>query len=96
MSEKTHERIEHAQLAQLAEAYTRIVESIPQVGVIEKKALSLDEACRYVGGISRPTLYGLIGDKAVPSYKIGRRRYILRADLDAYLKERIEAGDDDS
>jgi excisionase family DNA binding protein len=59
-------------------------------GTMEKKALSIDETCRYVGGISRPTLYGLLKTKAVPSYTIGRRRYIMRSDLDAYLKERQE------
>ena len=83
------------QLSQLANAYARIMESVPQVGTYEKKALSIDEACRYVGGVSRPTLYGLIGSKAIPSYTIGRRRYILKADLDTYLRERIEAGDAD-
>jgi len=83
------------QLSQLANAYARIMESIPQGSSAEKKALSVDEACRYVGGISRPTLYGLLGDKSIPSYTIGRRRYILKADLDDYLRGRIEANNDD-
>jgi len=80
---------------EMTEVYARIMESIPKTGVLEKKALSVDEACQYVGGISRPTFYGLLGSKAIPSYTIGRRRYIMRADLDAYLRGRIEASDAD-
>jgi excisionase family DNA binding protein len=62
--------------------------------VADKKALTFDEGRVYIGGISRPTMYSLIGSRAIPSYTIGRRRYILRADLDAFLEQRIEAGDD--
>ena len=52
--------------------------------VLEKKALGFDESCVYIGGISRPTLYAL----DIPSFKMGRRRYFLREDLDRFLAER--------
>jgi excisionase family DNA binding protein len=93
MADKTTvpERMEHSQLAQLAEAYTRIMESIPQAGTLEKKALSVKESCQYIGGITTPTLYALMGSGDISSYTIGRRRFILKADLDAYLRKRIEA-----
>ena len=52
--------------------------------VMEKKALGFDESCVYIGGVSRPTMYGL----DIPSFKMGRRRYFLREDLDRFLAER--------
>jgi len=52
--------------------------------VLEKKALGFDESCVYIGGVSRPTMYGL----DIPSFKMGRRRYFLREDLDRFLAER--------
>ena len=81
------------QLTTLADAYRKIVESIPQGDAPEKSALTVDEARVYVGGTSRPTFYQKVLP-AVPSYTIGRRRYVLKTDLDTYLRRRIEAGDD--
>ena len=62
--------------------------------VIGKRGLSLQEACIYIGGVSRPTLYGLLRDGSLRSYKIGRKRYFLKAELDAFLDERVGADDD--
>jgi len=47
-----------------------------------KKALQFDEACVYIGGVSRPTLYKL----PIPSYTLGRRRYFLVSELDKFLE----------
>ena len=52
--------------------------------VAEKKALGFDDSCVYLGGYSRPTLYGL----PIPSFKVGRRRYFLISELDKFLEER--------
>ena len=56
---------------------------------IEKKGLSIDESCVYLGGLSRPTLYRLLAQGALRSYRIGTRRFCLRVDLDAYLETRV-------
>jgi excisionase family DNA binding protein len=57
---------------------------------IEKRGLSLNEACEYLGGISRPTLYRLMGDGDICLYHINRRRFCLKRDLDAYIENRLE------
>ena len=59
-----------------------------QVERPEQKVFGLDAARVYVGDLSRPTMYGL----DIPSFKIGRRRYYLREDLDAWLDERAAGG----
>jgi excisionase family DNA binding protein len=59
--------------------------------ITERAALGIGEACRYVG-ISRAGLYRLLGqDGGIRSITIGRRRLILKSDLDKYLLERLEA-----
>ena len=57
----------------------------------EQKVFGLDAARVYVGDLSRPTMYGL----DIPSFKIGRRRYYLREDLDSWLDERSAGGRND-
>ena len=57
---------------------------------IEKRGLSLNEACEYLGGISRPTLYRLMGNGDICFYHINRRRFCLKRDLDAYIENRLE------
>jgi len=56
---------------------------------IEKKGLSVDESCVYLGGLSRPTLYRLLGQGVLRSYRIGTRRFCLKVELDAYLETRV-------
>ena len=58
-----------------------------------KRALSVDESREYIGGLSLPKLYDLMGEKTIQSFKIGRRRFILRSELDKYIDSRLEAGD---
>ena len=58
----------------------------------EKAALSVEEVGTYLG-TSRPTVYRLMDSGALPSIHIGRRRLVLREDLDKFLQERkAEAG----
>ena len=74
-------------LAQMADVFRGIMESIPQAATLEKKALSVKEVCAYVGGITSPTYYAKIYPE-VPSYTIGRRRYTLKSDIDTWLARR--------
>ena len=53
---------------------------------IIKRAYTISEACQYLGGISRPTLYKLMGDGGLPLYRIGRRAYVALA-LERWAKE---------
>ena len=55
-------------------------------------ALSVDGACAYVG-VSRPTLYRLMDQRTIPSFHIGRRRLLLKAHLDTFLRERLAEAD---
>ena len=56
----------------------------------EKAALSVEEVGIYLE-TSRPTVYRLMDSGMLPSFHIGRRRLILKKDLDLFLQERIEA-----
>jgi excisionase family DNA binding protein len=58
--------------------------------VMERAALSVDEGCIYIG-IGRAHLYRLMDEGKIPSFHIGRRRLILREDLDRFLQERLAA-----
>ena len=58
----------------------------------EKAALSVDEAFTYLG-IRRASLYRLMDSGAVLSFHIGRRRLILRSELDRYIQAQVEAED---
>lgn len=50
-------------------------------------ALSLRQVAEE-SGLSRTTLYSLIGSGELPSLKIARRRLVLRADLLRFLEGR--------
>jgi excisionase family DNA binding protein len=54
----------------------------------DRGALSVSEAAAYAA-ISRAFLYRLMGTGAIKSLHIGRRRLILKADLDKFLEERL-------
>lgn len=51
----------------------------------DKLALSIKEAAG-VSGLSRSTIYNLLGSRDLRSTKVGARRLILREDLEALLK----------
>jgi excisionase family DNA binding protein len=60
--------------------------------LMERAALSIDEAYTYLG-IGRAHLYRMMEEGLLPSFHIGRRRLILREDLDKFLRDRkAEAG----
>jgi predicted DNA-binding transcriptional regulator AlpA len=55
------------------------------------RGLSLQEARRYVGGISRDRMYKLINDGSIKrSFLIGNRRYVFREELDSFMESRID------
>lgn len=60
--------------------------------ITEKAAFGVDASCTYLE-ISRPTFYRLMDSGAIRNFHIGRRRMVLREDLDKFLQERVaEAG----
>lgn len=48
-------------------------------------ALSIEEACR-LSSLGRTKLYELMNNNVIPAYKVGRRRLVLRDELDQALK----------
>lgn len=56
----------------------------------EKAAFSVAEGCAYIG-TSRPTFYRLMDEGVLRSFHIGRRRLVLKADLDRFIRERLAA-----
>ena len=57
---------------------------------MEKAAFSIDASCEYLD-ISRPTLYRLMDSGEIRNFHIGRRRMVLREDLDQFLRARFAA-----
>lgn len=57
---------------------------------VNPAALSVDEAYTYLG-IGRAHLYRLMDSGEVPSLHIGRRRLVLRKDLDDFLERLKDA-----
>ena len=56
---------------------------------MEKRVLTMVEACEYLGGISRQTMCKLIGDGEISSMHIGVRQYFPRESLEAFVDARI-------
>lgn len=52
----------------------------------EKKMLSLDEACEYLGGMAKQTLRTKACTHEIASHKNGKRLAFSRKDLDKYLE----------
>jgi len=53
----------------------------------ERMAFSVDEVCDMLG-VSVPTVYARINDGTLRSLKMGRRRLILRADVEELFGRR--------
>jgi len=54
-----------------------------------KRGYTMAEACGYLGGISRQTMYKILGDGDVSSYHIGVRVYFTKESLDKFINERV-------
>jgi excisionase family DNA binding protein len=48
--------------------------------------VNVDEVCRYLGGISKPMVYRLIGTGKLFPVKIGRRSMFTKKELDRYIQ----------
>jgi excisionase family DNA binding protein len=58
----------------------------PIIAETDSRAFHIKEAARYTR-LSRATIYRLIKSGHLRSIKVGRRRLLLRADLEALLEE---------
>lgn len=58
---------------------------------VERLAYKIDEAS-VASGLSRSTLYELIGDGSLKSFKSSGRRLIMVSDLKAFLETQRDAG----
>ena len=58
--------------------------------LVERAALRIDEAARYIG-IGRASLYRLMDSGAIRSFHVGKRRLVLRSELDRFIALRVEA-----
>lgn len=69
-----------------------MVPNIPaeQVSPYDKLAYRVDEAVR-ASGLGRTTIYGEIKAGRLKAMKVAGRRLILKADLEAYLRQYSEA-----
>jgi excisionase family DNA binding protein len=57
---------------------------------IENRGFNFVDACKYIGGVSRNTMYTILNDGKLPSYTIGTRRYFTRECLDNFINELSE------
>lgn len=55
-----------------------------------RRGMSIVEACEYLGGISRSTLFHLLKE-GLPSYTIGSRRFFTKDSLDKFIDKRLKA-----
>jgi excisionase family DNA binding protein len=53
---------------------------------MERAALGVKEVMQYLS-LSRAHLYRLLAQGAIPSFHIGRRRLVMKSDLDRYIKD---------
>ena len=56
---------------------------------MDKQNFMMAKTCKYLGGISRPTMYKLIGEGAIRSLHIGVTQYFLLESLNTFIDERI-------
>ena len=57
---------------------------------MEKRVFNMVEACHYLGGISRQTMYRLMGEGQINSLHIGVRRFFPREDLEKFINDRLD------
>ncbi|HAO32711.1 MAG TPA: helix-turn-helix domain-containing protein [Candidatus Competibacter sp.] len=60
--------------------------------VINRLAYNIPDACKVLS-TSRQTLYDLINDGRLRSFKEGKRRYVSRAAIDDYIAAREQQRD---
>ena len=50
------------------------------------RLLSIDDARRELGGISKPRLYDLINGKHIRTVMLGKRRFVVSESIDALIR----------
>ena len=58
-----------------------------------KRGFTVEEACMYLGGISRMGLHRLKVAGKLSSYNIGVRVYYTRESLDGFINSQIDSGE---
>jgi excisionase family DNA binding protein len=53
--------------------------------IATKRGYTMKEACEYLGGVSRTTVYRLLGQGALTSYHLGVRHYFTKESLDRLI-----------
>lgn len=53
--------------------------------------MSIDELVRYLGNVSKPTVYGWCFHNEIPHFKIGRRLYFKKSEIDVWVSARRRA-----
>ena len=59
-------------------------------GRVMKEVLSPEELAEFLG-CGRTYAYQLLADSSIPSFKLGRLRRIRRADVEDFIRRRMEA-----
>lgn len=54
-----------------------------------KKALSVEDARQYLGGVSRNTLYRLFKSNDLKSFTVNKRRLVLKSEIDSYIDRQM-------
>jgi excisionase family DNA binding protein len=62
---------------------------LPAEMVPRRRLLTIDEARRELGGISRTTFYALTNNGQLTTLKIGRRTFVAASELDAFIERRL-------
>jgi hypothetical protein len=60
-------------------------EEEPPLAVVEPLLYSVEEACRILGGISKPSLYRLINTDQISPVKIGKRSFFTMRELRRFV-----------
>jgi len=53
---------------------------------VEPEALSVEQACA-ITGLGKTKIYELVGSRALKTRRLGRRRLVLRRDLQEFLEK---------
>jgi excisionase family DNA binding protein len=48
----------------------------------------IDDLIAYIGNVSKPTVYRWLHFRTIPSYRVGKRVYFRRNEIDDWLKDK--------
>ena len=67
-----------------------------EMNIATKRGYTMREACEYLGGVSRTTIYRLLGEGALTSYHLGVRHDFTKESLDQLIDRQIGLEPSDS